>query len=199
LRLLFCGAVLAAAGFPPAAAEPITVVALGDSNTAGDGIVAAAAWPATLEKMLRANGHDVRIVNAGVSGDTTAEALARLDQAVPKGTGAAIVFLGRNDKRLHWPVARTEENIDKIVAQLRAQGVEVLLIGFETYDFSEIAKKHGAVYYPDFFDGVTRNGRKLRRYILPFDLVHHLNPSGHTVVAERLFPSVEDLVQAAGG
>lgn len=176
----------------------MTVVALGDSNTAGDGIVASAAWPAELERLLRANGHDVLIRNEGVSGDTTGEALARLDRAVPEGTDAAIVFLGRNDKRLRWPAGQTAENIDRIVAQLRARDVAVLLVGFENYDFSEIAAKHGVTYYSDFFDGVTKNGRKLRRYVLPLDPVRHLNPSGHAIIADRLLPVVVELVQGAG-
>ncbi len=182
--------------FPAAVqAAPIEIVALGDSNTNGDGIIRASAWPAQLEKLLRAKGHDVRIGNAGVSGDTTGEALARLKRAMPDGTDIAIVFLGRNDMRFHAPVATTRRNIEEILGQLRARDIDVLLIGFPPYDFADIAKKHGAAYYPDFFAGVTRNGRKLRRYVLPLDPIRHLNPSGHRVIAERLLPSVEPLVQ----
>jgi acyl-CoA thioesterase-1 len=178
-----------------AQAAPIEIVALGDSNTHGDGIVRASAWPAQLEKLLRARGNDVRIHNAGVSGDTTGEALARLERAAPDGTKIAIVFLGRNDKRSATPVATTRRNIGEIVGRLRKREVEVLLIGFEDYDFADVAEEHGAAYYPDFFAGVTRNGKKLRRYVLPLDPIRHLNPSGHRVVAEQLLPEVELLVQ----
>jgi acyl-CoA thioesterase-1 len=126
--------------------------------------------------MLRGEGLDVTIRNAGVSGDTTGEALARLDHAVPENTDAAI---------------------EEIVSRLRQRSIAVLLIGFEPYDFSAIATAEGATYYPDFFAGVAKNGKKLRRYILPLDLVHHLNPSGHKVVAENLLPAVRELVERA--
>jgi acyl-CoA thioesterase-1 len=190
---LVVGTLLACPAAVQAAA--IEMVALGDSNTNGDGIIRASAWPAQIEKLLRAKGHDVRVRNAGVSGDTTGEALARLERAAPDGTEIAIVFLGRNDKRFRAPVETTRRNIDAIVTRLRERGIEVLLIGFENYDFADIAKAHGAAYYPDFFAGVTRNGKKLRRYVLPLDPIRHLNPSGHRVIAERLLPSVEPLVQ----
>ncbi len=170
-------------------------VAFGDSNTAGDGVGKSHAWPALVERLLRAKGYDVTIRNAGASGDTTAEALARFDRAFPEGTDAAIVFLGRNDMRFDTPVARTNANIETIVSRLRQRGIEVLLIGFEPYDFSKIAKAQGAAYYPDFFASVARDGKKLRRYILPLDLFHHLNPSGHKVVAEHLLPAVEGLAE----
>ena len=182
-----------------ASAQPVEVVAFGDSNTAGDGVGRNHAWPALVEAMLRAEGHEVTIHNAGASGDTTGEALARFDSAFPETTNAAIVFLGRNDMRVDAPVAGTNANIEEIVSRLRQRGVEVLLVGFQPYDFSQIAKAEGASYYPDFFDGVAKDGKKLRRYILPLDLAHHLNPSGHKVVAEHLLPAVRDLVKRAGG
>jgi acyl-CoA thioesterase-1 len=193
--LVFC--LIAAAGIGEARAAPIEIVALGDSNTAGDGVGKRHAWPTHVEAMLRAEDLDVTIRNAGVSGDTTGEALARLDLAVPEGIDGAIVFLGRNDMRIGTPVESTSANIAEIVSRLRARNVDVLLIGFEPYDFSAIAAAEGAIYYPDFFAGVAKNGKKLRRYILPLDLVHHLNPSGHKVVAESLMPSVRELVKRA--
>jgi acyl-CoA thioesterase-1 len=178
-------------------AQPVEIIALGDSNTAGDGVGKRHAWPTLVEAMLRAEGSEVTIHNAGVSGDTTGEALARLDIAIRENADAAIVFLGRNDMRLGAPVERTNANIAQIVSRLRQRGIEVLLIGFEPYDFSAIATAEGAIYYPDFFTGVAKNGKKLRRYILPLDLVHHLNPSGHRVVAEHLLPSIRELVKRA--
>jgi acyl-CoA thioesterase-1 len=190
---------LAVCGTGEARAQPIEIVALGDSNTAGDGVGRNHAWPALVEAMLRAEGYEVTIRNAGASGDTTGEALARFDRAFPETTDAAIVFLGRNDMRFGAPVARTSGNIEEIVSRLRARGVEVLLIGFQPYDFSTIAIAAGASYYPDFFEGVAKNGKKLRRYILPLDLFHHLNRSGHNVVADNLLPAVRELVKRAGG
>ena len=178
-------------------AQPIEIVAFGDSNTAGDGVGKNYAWPALVQKMLRAKGYDVTIRNAGASGDTTAEALARFDNAFPAETDAAIVFLGRNDMRFGAPVAGTKANIEKIVSRLRQRDIDVLVIGFQPYDLSEIAAAEGAAYYPDFFDGVSRNGKKLRRYTLPLDFFHHLNAAGHKVVAEHLYPAVEELVKRA--
>jgi len=178
----------------PAEAEPITIVALGDSNTNGDGVGRAYAWPALLEQLLRQKGYDVRILNAGVSGDTTAEGLARLDQAVPDGTDAAIVFLGRNDLRLRRPETSIRENLAAILSRLSDRDIAILLVGFPPYNFSDIALTYGASYHPDFFSGVTRNGRKLSRYTLPLDPVRHLNPSGYRVIANQLLPAAEDLI-----
>jgi acyl-CoA thioesterase I len=178
----------------PIEAKPITIVALGDSNTNGDGVVRAYAWPALLEALLRQKGHDVRIINAGVSGDTTADGLTRLDQSVPAETDAAIVFLGRNDLRARVPEAVMRDNLSTILRRMQDRDIEILLIGFYPFDFSDTARENGASYYPDFFAGVTNHGRKLSRYTLPLDPVRHLNPSGYRVIAERLLPAVEDLI-----
>src|SRR5262245_38457235 len=95
-RMAIIAAAMALA--PPAAAErPVKIVALGDSLTAGYRIAAGDAFPVQLERALRAKGHAVEVVNAGVSGDTAAGGLARLDWAVPAGTEAVIVELGAND------------------------------------------------------------------------------------------------------
>ena len=100
--------------------------------------------------------------------------------------------------RLRRPESAIRENLTEIVRRLRDRGIETLLIGFQPYDFSDIALANDATYYPDFFAGVTKkNGRKLFRYVLPLDPVRHLNPSGHSVVAERLLPAAEDLVARA--
>jgi len=182
----------------PAAADPISVVALGDSNTNGFGMGRASAWPTLIEKWLREKNYDVRIRNAGVTARTTGGGLKRLNSAAPEGTDAVIVFLGRNDLRFKVSAKTTRRNLDQIVRVLRERGIEVLLIGFEPYDISAIAKEYGADYYPDFFEGVTENGVKQSRYVLRFDPFRHLNASGHKVIAERLLPSIEKLVRRAG-
>jgi acyl-CoA thioesterase-1 len=198
-RLVAAVLVALAAAIGPAAARPVTIVALGDSNFNGDGVVRAYALPAQLEELLLQKGYDVRIFNAGVSGDTTAGGLARLDRAVPADADAAIVFLGRNDMRFRVPVGVTRDNITRIVQHLRKRRIPTLLIGFPPYDFSDIARENNAIYYPDFFAGVTNdNGRKRFRYVLPFDPVRHLNPSGYRVIAERLLPDVEKLIGDVG-
>lgn len=174
-----------------AAADPIRIVAFGDSNTAGFGVSPPYKYPAQLARVLQARGHDVEVINAGVSGDTTAGALRRFDEAFPDDTDIAIVFLGRNDMRFGFSMETTRRNLDWIVGRLRARGTEVILAGFHTRDFSDIAAAHGAYYYPDFFDGVAVNGVKKAGYALFWDIIGHLNARGYEEVVARLSPVVE--------
>lgn len=174
-----------------AAADPIRIVAFGDSNTAGFGVSTPHKYPAQLERVLQARGHDVEVINAGVSGDTTAGALRRFNEAFPEDTDIAIVFLGRNDMRFGLSMETTRRNLDAIVGRLRARGVEVILAGFHTRDFSDIAAAHNAYYYPDFFDGVAVNGVKRAGFALFWDIIGHLNARGYEEVVIRLSPVVE--------
>ncbi len=178
----------------PAWARTVHVVALGDSNTYGFGTKRQSTYPAQLEGMLQVLGYDVTIANAGVNGDTTRGALARLDRAVPAGTDAVIVFLGRNDWRKNTPESAISYNLALIVGRLRQRGIQVLLVGFKPNDFSAVAQKYGALYYPDFFDGVMVLNRKLRKYRNRGDIDGHLNADGYAVVATRLLPSAEALI-----
>ncbi len=179
----------------PALAQTVRIVAIGDSNTYGYGVKRPGAYPAQLEGLLRAKGYDVTIVNAGRNGDMTAEGMARLAKAVPEGTDAAIVFLGRNDWRKGVPEVAIARNLDIIVGALRNQGIEVLLVGFDPNDFSDVAEKYGALYYPDFFAGVTTLGRKRGRYVIDGDIGRHLNADGYAIVVEQMLPTVETLIQ----
>jgi len=175
----------------PLAADPVRIVAYGDSNTAGFGVGAANKYPTQLERALKDRGHEVEVLNAGVSGDTTSGALRRFDAAFPEGTDIAIVFLGRNDMRFGFSMDTTRRNLNEIVGRLRARNVEVILAGFYSRDFSDIAEKHGAFYYPDFFDGVAENGVKKAGYTLIWDIIGHLNARGYQEVVTRLSPVVE--------
>lgn len=172
-------------------ADTIRIVAIGDSNTAGFGVSQPNKYPTQLERALQARGYDVEVVNSGVSGDTTSGALRRLEAALPDGTDIAIVFLGRNDLRFGFHAYTTRRNLDEIVSRLRGRGVEVILAGFHTRDFSDIAATHGATYYPDFFDGVAVDGVKKPGYRLFWDIIGHLNASGYQEVVSRLSPVVE--------
>ena len=185
-------------GLGAAAAEPVRIVAIGDSNTYGYRVARDGTYPAQMEAQLRARGHDATIVNAGRNGDMTAEGMAGLDEALADGADAAIVFLGRNDWRKGVPVSAIALNLDNIVANLRSRGLEVLLVGFAPNDFSEVAAKNGALYYPDFFDGVTTLGRKRGRYTVNGDIGRHLNAEGYAVVVGRMMPTVEQLIGMAG-
>ncbi|MDE2379052.1 GDSL-type esterase/lipase family protein [Bradyrhizobium sp.] len=105
------------------AACAATVVALGASNTYGKGVSRAQAYPAQLEALLRARGLGVRVVNAGINGDTTGGMLARLDRAVPKGTSVVILQPGGNDRRKGAP-----DQTSAIQARLSAMGVPVVML-----------------------------------------------------------------------
>jgi acyl-CoA thioesterase I len=172
-------------------ADPIRIVALGDSNTAGFGVGEPNKYPTQLARALKARGHDVEVLNAGISGDTSGGALRRFHSAFPDDTDVAIVFLGRNDMRFGVSMETTKRNLNEIVGRLRRRGVEVILAGFYSRDFSDIAAAHGAHYYPDFFDGVAVDGVKKSGYTLFWDIVGHLNSRGYEEVVTRLSPVVE--------
>ena len=114
--------------FGSVSAQSATIVALGASNTYGKGVARSQAFPAQLEAILRARGINARVVNAGINGNTTAAMLARLDQAVPKGTSAVILQPGGNDRRTGSP-DRTPE----IQSRLSARGIPVILISNGTF------------------------------------------------------------------
>ncbi|MSO74309.1 MAG: arylesterase [Alphaproteobacteria bacterium] len=152
----------------PALAEARTIVALGDSLTAGFGLPEESAFPGQLEAYLRARGHDWRVINAGVSGDTSAGGLARLDWALADKPDLVIVELGANDGLRGLPVEVMESNLDQILARLRAAGIAALLCGmrvppnlgadyasaFEAV-FVRLAANHEIPLYPFFLDGVA--------------------------------------------
>ena len=157
--------------FLGAAAEtskPIRIVAFGDSLTAGFGLRPSQAFPAQLQKELRARGHNVVVDNAGVSGDTTAAGLARLDWAIGDDADAVILEFGANDALRGIDPKVTRANLQKIVAKLNARRIPVLLAGMrapanwgDTYSedfdaiFPDLAKEHGLILYPFFLDGVV--------------------------------------------
>lgn len=187
-------ALLACVSIRDARAESVQIVAFGDSNTAGFRLRDEHAYPAQLERALRAKGHDVHVLNSGVSGDTSSTGLARIDKAVPPGTRIAIVYFGRNDVRWGVEPVKFRANIEAIVKQLRARDIEVLLIGLRTVSLADIAAENGALYYPDFFAGVSRGGEKDPQYTLIFDPIQHLNTAGYEVVVSRLVPIVETML-----
>src|SRR5437762_6982018 len=130
VALTFCLAALLALAraVAPAAAEPV-IVALGDSLTAGFGVLPDEAYPALLEARLRREGYAYRVVNAGVSGDTTAAALRRVDWVLRAQPSIVIVALGANDGLRHQSVTAMRDNLLEIVRRLRAARVTVLLAG----------------------------------------------------------------------
>lgn len=181
-----------------AAAEPLRMVALGDSLTAGYMLPSGTAFPDQLQKALRARGHAVEIANAGVSGDTATQGLERLDWSVADGTRAVIVELGANDALRGIDAAVTRKALDAIVTRLKERGIAVMLAGMlaprnmgadyaRAFDaiYPELAAKHGVPLYPFFLDGVAGVPRlNLRDGI-------HPTVEGVGVIVERILPSVE--------
>lgn len=195
--------VLAAALLAPAAAaeKPIKIVALGDSLTAGYQLPMSAAFPAQLEKALKARGVKVEIANAGVSGDTASGGLSRLDWSVPDGTDAVIVELGANDMLRGVDPKVTREALEQIVARLKQRGIEVLLAGMravtnygEDYAkrfnaiYPELATTHNLVFYPFFLDGIVTDPKLNQRDGL------HPTEAGVETIVTRITPKVEELI-----
>jgi len=185
---------LLAGTFDGAQAEPVRIVAFGDSNTAGFRVLEKNSYPAQLERALRAKGHDVRVLNSGISGNTSTMGLARIDKAVPRGTEIAIVYFGRNDLRWGIEPAQFRANVEAMVKNLRARDIQVLLIGLRTFNLADIAAANGALYYPDFFAGVSNEGEKNPKYTLILDPIQHLNAAGYEVVVSKLAPVVEAML-----
>jgi acyl-CoA thioesterase-1 len=178
-----------------------TIVALGDSLTAGYGVAPDEAWPALIQARLRREGFPHSVVNAGVSGDTTAGGLRRVDWVLRARPEVAIIALGANDGLRGQSVQAMRQNLDRIVERLRAAGARVLLAGMRlppnygadfTRDFAavypEIARRAGIAFMPFLLDGVAADPR-----LNQGDGIHP-NAAGHRVIAERLWPHLRPLL-----
>jgi acyl-CoA thioesterase-1 len=186
---------------PIVAAEPIKIVALGDSLTAGFGLPPEAAFPARLEAALRAKGHAVQIANAGVSGDTPAGGLARLDWSVPDGTDAVILELGANDGLRGIDPKITRAALEAILRRLKERRIAVLFTGMraprnmgpeyvQAFDaiFPQLAAAYDVVFYPFFLDGVVGD-----RALNQGDGIHP-TAAGVSAIVERILPKAEELI-----
>ena len=177
------------------------LVFLGDSLTAGYGIDAEEAFPALIEARLKAEGTAVRVINAGVSGDTSAGGLRRLDWVLRQSPDVLVVGLGANDGLRGTDVATTEANLRQIVTKAQAAGARVLLLGMlmppnfgpeYTTRFRElyprVAKETNAALVPFMLEGVAGQ----RRYNQPDGV--HPTAEGHRIIAEHVLPFVKPLV-----
>jgi acyl-CoA thioesterase-1 len=184
-----------------ARAEPARILVLGDSIAAGYGLAAGDAFPARLESRLRGTGHEVRVIDAGVSGDTTAGGLARLDWALADRPHIVIVELGGNDGLRGIAPQATRANLDAILAKLKSRGPRVLLTGMlappnlgQEYGrafnaiYPELAAKHGVALYPFILDGVAAEPDLNQR-----DGIHP-NAKGIAVMVDRIAPYVVRLL-----
>jgi acyl-CoA thioesterase-1 len=201
---LFTALALLALTAAGAAAAPVTILALGDSLTAGLGVGPTETFPARLEAALKAKGHDVKVINAGVSGDTAADGAARLDWALAEPVNAVIVELGANDALRGLPVAQAEQALDRLLAALAEKKLPVLLAGMRAppnmgpeyqaaFDgmYQRLAAKHGVLLYPFFLDGVAADPKLNQGDGM------HPSPAGVDVIVARILPSVEQLLGKA--
>lgn len=186
-----------------AAGRPVQVVALGDSLSAGFQLPADDAFPAVLERALRARGLDVAVANAGVSGDTAQDGLQRLDWSVPDGTDAVILELGANDMLRGQDPAHTSAMLDTILTRLQERGIKVLLAGMLALPslgadyvarfraiYPALAASHRVPLYPFFLQGVAGvAGLRLNDGM-------HPNRAGVDAIVAGILPSAEALVRS---
>ncbi|MBB4266061.1 arylesterase [Roseospira visakhapatnamensis] len=188
-----------------ASADPLRLLALGDSLTAGYGLTREDAFPAQLQAALTARGHAVMVLDAGVSGDTTAGGRARLDWVLADDPDAAIVALGGNDGLRGLDPAGTRDNLSAIVGRLQAEGIPVLIAGMlappnlgpdygSAFNavFPEVAAETGALFYPFFLAGVAADPALNQ----PDGI--HPTAEGVGVIVDGILPAVEDLLERAG-
>lgn len=188
------------------AAEPIRILALGDSLTAGYGLPREDAFPAKLQAALRRDGMSVIVYNAGVSGDTSAGGLSRLDWAMAMAGGApmdaVIVELGANDGLRGLDPAATLANLDALIARLADKGPAVLLTGMKAPPnlgpeygaefaaiYPHLASKYGIFLYPFFLDGVAAIPELNQQ-----DTIHP-NSAGVDIVIGRILPYIKDMLK----
>ncbi len=208
LGLVSCGGAPttpAARPTPTPAAAPVAeapvLLALGDSLTAGLGLAQSQAWPALLQARLDREGHRYRVVNAGVSGDTSANGLARLDWQLAQKPEIVVLELGANDGLRGLPVAHTRENLAKILTRCKAAGAKVVLAGMQVPPnmgadyaaefrkmFPELAQEHGAVLIPFVLAGIAGDAK-----LNQADGIHP-TAEGQVLMAETVWTHVQPLL-----
>ena len=202
--LFWCTAALAAVlllASPAAVAAPVRILALGTSLTQGYGLPPGTEFTSVLQSALKKNGIDAVVINAGVSGDTSAGGLARLGWSLADHPDAAIVELGANDALRGLPPSDTARNLEAIVQHLKAERIRVLLAGMKAprnlgrsyvikFDaiYPQLAQKEHVLLYPFFLQGVALNPKLNQR-----DGIHP-NVRGEKIIVTNILPYVEKLV-----
>ena len=187
-----------------ALAKPITLLALGDSLTSGFGLAPDEAFPIKLEAALKNRYPDLKIINAGIAGDTAADGLARLDWALTDDIGGLIVGLGANDALRGLDAAQTETALDGIMVKAQAKNLPVLILGMKAppnmgpdyvarFDglYPRLAKKYQALLYPFYLEGVAA--------VASLNQADGIHPNGQgvEVIVSKITPSVEELIGKA--
>ena len=167
-----------------AAAEPVRIVAFGDSATAGWLVARQDAYPAQLQAALRKKGYDVAVDNSGINGGTFLDALLHFDEAVAPCTDIAIVEFGTNDLRQHVPMKTVRSRLTEIVRTLRARKIEVLVIGLGSLNLASVAKENHALYAQWNLPPGQYRAR---------DHAHY-NAQGYAIVVARMLPQIETLI-----
>jgi acyl-CoA thioesterase-1 len=180
-------------------------VALGDSLTAGLGVGPGEAYPARLQEKLEMGGYEFEVVNAGVSGDTSAGGLRRLDWSLDGEIAVLIVALGGNDGLRGLPVEELRSNLGAIITTAQDRGVEVLLAGMEAppnfgqaytdafrSTFDQLAKEHDVLFVPFLLEGVAG----VPELNQPDQI--HPNARGAEQIADHLWPAVEAMARRVG-
>ncbi|MEY4707472.1 MAG: hypothetical protein RJB58_1195 [Pseudomonadota bacterium] len=181
--------------------KPVRILALGTSLTQGYGLPPGTEFTVQLQAALKRARINAQVINAGVSGDTSAGGLARLDWSLADKPDVAIIELGSNDMLRGLPPAQTEKNLRAILTQLKAAKVKVLLTGMKaqrnlgaeyvkSFDgiYPRLAKDFGVLFYPFMLDGVA-----LHPKLNQADGIHP-NPEGVKVMVARMLPLVKKLV-----
>jgi acyl-CoA thioesterase-1 len=183
--------------------KPLRIVALGDSLTAGYGLANGEAFPDVLQKALAQRGINAVVSNAGVSGDTTAGGLARLDFSVPDGTDAVLLELGANDMMRGLDPQIPHANLVKMILRLKERNIPVMLFGIPAWSNAgpEYGRKFNAIYpdlakiydvplYPFFLDGVFGE-----RELMLSDNIHP-SATGVQEIVRRTLPSIEAFLRS---
>lgn len=181
-----------------AAQAQVRIVALGDSNIKGAKMLESDAYPAKLERALRAKGHNVTVKNAGINGNTTSDVLKRMDSDVPQGTQIVILSVGINDKFAGVSAATVATNINSILSRLRARNIEVMAFGAPTGQGNPQRRAEveamGVMVVPAMQDGILDDPNLHAEAHKRADNLYHLNSAGYDIVVARTLPQVEALI-----
>jgi len=180
------------------AANQVTIVALGDSLTAGLGLDETEAYPAVLERRLRADGYAVQVINAGISGETSSGAVSRLDWVVSAlEPDLVILETGANDGLRGIDPKILSDNLDHLITTLKAAEIKVILAGMQMLPnlgpaytrqfnavFARMANAHDVPLIPFFLEGVAGDRRYNQKDML------HPNAEGYKRIVEHIYPWV---------
>lgn len=199
-----------ALGVGMASAEPVKIAALGDSLTAGYGLFPGQGFVPQLGKWLKENGAEVKLQNAGVSGDTTQGGLARIDWTLTPDVDAMIVELGGNDLLRGIDPALSRANLEAILQRARDLDVPVMLVGLQApgnygadfkreFDamYPDLAASYDAVYAEDFFAGLAQGNGSRTDYFQADGI--HPNAKGVALIVDGLGPKVLELLARVEG